>query len=286
MVLSGLQDQVSRIRTWLFPQRIYVQLEELAFTALVVDGDREVWLERVPLPEGLCLHGAPQAVEALGDLLGDLLVERGFAGARVKAVLPRDATAWRVVEWPEERWPDEPEVLVRQQQRELGLPWSLQDADVFLQPLCIHPPRSLLVAVQRDLLEDWIEVFNQAGVALDSLEARSICLLRAVKPRLGMGVQVLLELDRFQCRLLALQQGQPLGDWDLPAATDIEQLAYAVKKWSTHYVPTGGIVTAIDDEMKAMLPKLEKWMSCSLTWSSHGMDVLPLWGLVQAEIKS
>jgi hypothetical protein len=239
----------------------------------------------VPLPEGLCVNGAPQVVAALGDLFGDLLVERGFAGARVKAVLPRAATVWRVVEWPDGQWPDEPEVLVRQQQLELDLPWSLQDEDVFLEPLCTQPPRSLLVAVQRDLVEDWIEVFNQAGVAFDGLEALPICLWRAVRPQLGEGVQMLLELDHHQCRLLAFEQDQPLGDWELPAAVDLEALADAVQKWSTRYAPSGGIVTAADGEMKALLPELERWACCPLTWSSRRMDVLPLWGLAVAEIQ-
>ena len=58
------------------------------------------------------MNGQPTAVEALGDLIGDLLIERGFPGARVKAVLPRAATAWRVIAWPDARWPDQPEVEV------------------------------------------------------------------------------------------------------------------------------------------------------------------------------
>ncbi len=285
MVLAGVQDRLAPLQSWLFPRRVYMQLEDQAMTALVVDGDREVWHEQVALPEGLCVHGAPQLVEALGDFFGDLLVERGFAGARVKAVLPREATVWRVVEWPEAQWPDDPEVLVRAQQSELDLPWSLQNADVFLEPLSSQPPRSLLVAVQRDLLEDWIEVFNQAGVALDGLEALPICLWRAVRSQLGEGVQMVLELDRHHCRLLAFDQDQPLGDWELPAAGDLEPLADALQNWSTRYAPSGGIVAAADGEMEALLPELERWACCSLKWSSRGMDVLPLWGLAAAEIQ-
>ena len=74
-------------------------LEDSAIALLVRDGERIDWLEQVPLPEGLCRHGEPLLVEALGDLIGDLLVERGFAAARVRAVLPREAAAWRVLEW-------------------------------------------------------------------------------------------------------------------------------------------------------------------------------------------
>jgi Tfp pilus assembly PilM family ATPase len=171
---------------------VYLQLEDQALTAVVLEGERVAWQERVPLPEGLCESGQPRAIEALGDLLGDLLVERGYAGARLKAVLPRAATAWRVIEWPDSSWPEHPELVVRQQQQELNLPWSLQDADLLLEPLMGAQPRSLLVAVQRSVLEAWIEVCNQAGVALDAVEALPMCLWRAVRPMLqqGDGVQL------------------------------------------------------------------------------------------------
>ena len=52
MVLSGLQDQLAPLKSWLFPRRVYLQLEDQAFTAMVLDGERVAWLERVPLPEG------------------------------------------------------------------------------------------------------------------------------------------------------------------------------------------------------------------------------------------
>jgi type IV pilus assembly protein PilM len=140
VVLSGLQDRLAPLRTWLFPRRVYLQLEDQAISAMALEGERIAWQERVPLPAGLCVNGEPLMVEALGDLLGDLLVERGYAGAHVKAVLPRAATAWRLIEWPEAAWPEQPELLVRQQQDELGLPWSLQDADVLLDPLLAELP--------------------------------------------------------------------------------------------------------------------------------------------------
>ena len=213
MVLSGLQDQLAPLKSWLFPRRVYLQLEDQALTTMVLDGERVAWQERVPLPEGLCEAGEPRAIEALGDLLGDLLVERGYAGARVKAVLPRAATAWRVIEWPDASWPDHPELVVRQQQQGLDLPWSLQDADLLFEPLMGAQPRSLLVAVQRSLLEAWIEVCNQAGVALDGVEALPICLWRAVRPQLQAdeGVQVLLQREPRQSSPLALDRGPALG---------------------------------------------------------------------------
>jgi len=283
VVLSGLQDQLAPLKRWLFPQRVYLQLEDQAFTAMVLEGERVAWLERVRLPEGLCVNGLPSEVEALGDLLGDLLVERGYASARVKAVLPRAATAWRVIEWPEARWPDQPELVVRQQQDQLELPWSLQDADLRLEPLIGAPPRSLLVAVQRGLLEAWIEVFSQAGVALDGMEPLPICLWRAAEPKLGEGVQVLLQLEQEQSWLLALDQGEPLGEWPLPALTEPEALIPALNTFQRRFHPRAALVSGEEQAVEAVLPELESALGCSVAWLEPRGEGPALWGLIAGD---
>lgn len=278
MVLSGLQDQLAPLKSWFFPRRVYLQLEDQALTTMVLDGERVAWQERVPLPEGLCESGEPRAVEALGDLLGDLLVERGYAGARVKAVLPRAATVWRVIEWPEASWPEHPELVVRQRQDLLDLPWSLQDADLWVEPLTGAQPRSLLVAVQRSLLEAWIEVCNQAGVALDGVEALPICLWRAARPQLqaDVGLQVLLQLEPDQSWLLALDQGQPLGEWSMPPASDPEDLSLALARWRQRYSPSAAIVLGGD-------PTSAEALGCPVSGFARVDGVPALWGLVAAE---
>jgi hypothetical protein len=283
VVLSGLQDQLAPLKSWLFPRRVYLQLEDQAFTAMVLDGERVAWLERVPLPEGLCVNGQPTAVEALGDLVGDLLIERGFPGARVKAVLPRAATAWRVIAWPDARWPDQPEVVVRQQQDQLDLPWSLQDADLRLEPLIGAPPRSLLVAVQRGLLEAWIEVFSQAGVALDGMEPLPICLWRAAEPQLGEGVQVLLQLEQEQSWLLALDQGEPLGEWPLPAATEQEALIPALNTFQRRFHPRAALVSGEEQAVDAVLSELEGALRCSVAWLEPRDQAPALRGLMAGD---
>jgi hypothetical protein len=63
VVLAGVQDRLAPLQSWLFPRRVYLQLEEQALVAMVLEGDRLVWHERVPLPEGVCENGAPVAGE-------------------------------------------------------------------------------------------------------------------------------------------------------------------------------------------------------------------------------
>ena len=98
VVLSGVQDRLAPLQAWLFPQRVYLELQDTAITAMALHGRQLVWLERVPLPAGTCVAGHPMAPDALGDLLGDWLLERGFGGARVRAVLPSQATAVRLLQ--------------------------------------------------------------------------------------------------------------------------------------------------------------------------------------------
>ena len=265
MVLSGLQDRLAPLQSWLFPRRVEVLLEDSAIALLARDGERIDWLEQVPLPEGLCRHGEPLLVEALGDLIGDLLVERGFAAARVRAVLPREAAAWRVLEWPDGRWPEQPELLVRQQQDELALPRGLQDADLQLDPLPGEPARSLLVAAPRSLLEGWIAVFSQAGVALDALEPWSIGLWRIASAAASPGLQVLLQLEHGQSWLLALEHGQPLGEWPLPPVAEREALVAALTHWRQHWQPTGGVVIAAEAMAPELLSRYGDALGCQLS---------------------
>ena len=299
MVLSGVQDRLAPLQAWLFPQRVYLQLEDQAITVLVLAGHEIRWQERVPLPEGLCVNGEPTAVEALGDLIGDLLVERGFPGARVKAVLPRAATAWRVIEWPEGRWPEQPELVVRQRQEELRLPWRLdgaiEGADLQLEPLPTEPPRSLLVAVRRPLLEAWIAVCNQAGVALDAVEALPICLWRAVAPGPEPWALVL-HLGAEQSWLLALDQGQPLGEWPLPGAADVTALAAALDRWhrgaelSAANNVSMPICTVAERDGLGVAEELVAQLGSLLPWQFRGPglpvppDLMVLWGLAAAEL--
>lgn len=281
MVLAGVRDRLAPLQSWLFPRRVYLQLEDQALEAMVLEAERLVWHERVPLPQGVCENGAPVAVEALGDLLGDWLIERGYPGAHVKAVLPRAATAWRVIEWPDGQWPEAPELVVRQQQAELDLPWSLQDADLWLEPLLGDPPRSLLVAVQRELLEAWIGVCSQAGIALDGLEALPICLWRAVKPQLEDGVQVVLQLDDQQSWLLALEQGQPLGEWPFPPPG--ERLEAPLRSWAQRYSPGAGVLLGSESMVHTWRPPLTAWLGCPVTPFEARQATAALWGLAAGE---
>jgi len=137
--------------------------------------------------------------------------------------------------------------------------------------------------VQRGLLEAWIEVFNQAGVALDGMEPLPICLWRAAEPQLGEGVQVLLQLEEEQSWLLALEEGEPLGEWSLPAASNAEQLKQQLALWAKHYNPALTVVLGDEDPNKPLLPHLGQWLGCDQVAVASQEAPAALWGLVRGD---
>ena len=224
MVLSGVQDRLAPWQAWLFPRRVYLEIQDQALTGLALEGDAIGWCETLPLPEGTITAGSPQQPEALGDLIGDWLIERGWAGARVRAVLPWQATAWRRLRWPVSA-PAQP--LADALPSDLGpqaLGGGLEQLD-----LCLEPgegvDEALLLAARADLLEAWIAVFAQAGLCLDGLEAAGVCCLRAAA---ASPARVLLCAEAEQCWLVLLGGGWPRWQWRLPGPSQPADLIEAL----------------------------------------------------------
>ena len=122
MVLAGVQERLGPLQAWLFPQRVYLELQDQAITAMVLDGQRLTWLDQLALPPGLCVGGRPQNGSALADRLGDWLVEQGYAGARIWAVLPGAASELRLLEG------SAPGPLMPKALEALRLPWPAETA--------------------------------------------------------------------------------------------------------------------------------------------------------------
>lgn len=228
-MLSGVHDQLQPLRAWLFPRRVLLQLEDQAITAMVLEDATVTWMERVPLPIGLCDGGVPRRPDALGDLIGDLLVERGFGGAGVAAVLAPAAAQVRLVHWAGKALPADPELLLLRHQRSLrlGAPWY--DLDLHRLDFSGDSPTSLVVSVRSALLESWIEVFSLAALRLDRIEASQICLSRALRSLLrdaagAPGLIFLLEQERWGARLLVLEAGLPVFERPLGLAQDPARL--------------------------------------------------------------
>lgn len=312
-VLSGVQERLAPLKAWLFPSRVLLQLDDWAITALALDGKRVLWCERVPLPPGLCDQGEPIHRDSLGDLLGDLLVERGFAGARVEAVLPATACQCRLVRWPEGCWPEAPQRLLARHEATLQLRGALSSLDLQLMPLALAQPTSLALAVSSQLLERWIAVFSQAGLSLVRMEAAQLCLCRALgswpsAPGRG-SVIALLQMDALACSLLIVEQGVPCYERNLPGleqGADLEQALQRTLQFWRQQRPGGdaplllchGSAVPERERLNALAAALELTVQvldplaegCLQAAPPHegppwppGSALLSLWGLLAAE---
>ena len=229
MVLSGVQERLAPLlepwTSWLFPRRVHLEVQDSALTALALDGRDLAWSETLPLPAGVLEGGHPQAIEALGDLLGDWLIERGYAGARLRAVLPWRASVWRLLRWP----PSAPgcplaELLPAELGPELcGAP--LDQLDLNVHSLA-GGEQALLYGARVDLLEAWMAVFDQAGLELDGLEAAGLCSVRAAATAQA---RWLLCAEPDQCWLVLLRDGAPRWQWPLPGPGQPTAVAQALE---------------------------------------------------------
>jgi Tfp pilus assembly PilM family ATPase len=245
LVLAGVQEQLQPLTARLFPRRVWLALEDDAVTVLTTRGHGEPvqlgLLRRVPLPRGACSAGDPLQVMALGDLIGDLLVELGLVGAEVLAVLPAAACSWRVVEWPFDDWPESADEALRQIDPPLGLPYDLSQAYVGLMPLegagqqASGHCSSLLVTVPRQRVLSWIEVFDIAGVELERLEAPQVCELRALASLLEGGdpglLEALLVVDERGGRLTLLRRGVPEYERQWTGAMAEDEVERCIAYW-------------------------------------------------------
>lgn len=65
MVLAGVQERLAPLQAWLFPRRVLLELSDQAITAMALRHGQVVWLERIPLPEGLCQGASPSSPRPL-----------------------------------------------------------------------------------------------------------------------------------------------------------------------------------------------------------------------------
>jgi hypothetical protein len=250
--LSGLNQEFRSLSRQLMAPRVLIELHDrsLRFRALGRQASETI---TVPLPDGVCRQGEPRQVEALGDLIGDLLLDQGLAGARVSAALPLRACRWKLIQWPLEAVPDDPCDALRLIDPDLDLTCSLAEAYLDLRVLPGSPPRSLVVAAPRRVVDGWAEVFAVAGVQLERLEPAQVSEWHQVLELLAQEPaggdpdtdHWLLELQVDHCRLWLLGDGLPRADWHLPANRNSHgldpQLAAELERrrrfWNQHRQP-------------------------------------------------
>ncbi len=222
MVLAGIEAQWRPLRALLFQQVLLLDLSDpqiLLGQSLKGGKPRgEAW--EAPVPARTCRAGVPVALDALGDFIGDLLLEHSSPDAALVVALPWEAASWRVVEWPDGGQPEDATDELRERHADLGWPFNLEDASLDVQPLANAPGCSLAVGMSLDALESWIEVFAIAGGTLRHLIPAQVCQQLAIREHLEASADrelvALLQCDSQACHLLVWRAGVPEFQRSLP----------------------------------------------------------------------
>lgn len=221
MVLAAIEGQWRPLRALLFPKVLLLDLSDpqvLMAQALKGGKPGEAWT--APLPARTCRNGVPVALDALGDFIGDLLLEHSSPDAALVVALPWEAAVWRVVEWADGLQPEDAADELRERHPDLGWPFNLEEASLAVQPLENAPGCSLVVGMSLDALESWIEVFAIAGGTLRHLIPAQVCQQLAIAERLEASADnelvALLHTDSEACRLVVWRAGVPEFQRRLP----------------------------------------------------------------------
>jgi hypothetical protein len=232
LVLAGIQAQWRPLRAVLFPQVVLLDLSDpqLLVGQAFKGGKPRGPIWSAPVPAGTCQSGLPVALDALGDFIGDLLLEHTSPDAGLVVALPRQLGHWRVLDWPEGSTLEDPAKALRERRVNLGWPFSLDEAVLDVQPLAAAPGRSLVVGISHDALNSWIEVFAIAGGSLRHLIPAQACLHRALQQELASSppgaLLALLQGCSTANHLLVWRDGVPEFQRTLPA--DQESLVSAL----------------------------------------------------------
>lgn len=220
-----IQERLRQLRHQLFPQRLRLQIDDHGLSAQLLTRGKPPLPPpvQVPLPAGICRQGIPQNGSALGDFIGDWLLELGLVACQVEAVLPGAVCQWRVVTWPFDDQPDDPLQALRQLQVDLGESLKLEHSCLGWQPLPPGPgaqARTLLVAAPKPVVQAWQEVFAVAGVNLQCLIPAQVQQWRSLQPLWGDDSSTehwFIALGDQRSRLWLVVDGVPVADWPLPA---------------------------------------------------------------------
>jgi Tfp pilus assembly PilM family ATPase len=224
LVLAGLQEKWRPLRAQLFPKLVMIDLaEHLVIGQSVKRGQPLEPIWSAPIPARTCRDGVPQLKDAVGDFLGDLLLEYGGMEAQLVVSLPRQASHWRVVDWLPGQQRGYSVDDLRALNPDLAWPFSLDAAYLDVHSLPGRPASSLVIAAERSVVDAWVDVFAIVGATLQHLLPSQVCLMWGLRDVLadtpaGTLVALLQPLDE-QTSLTLWNQGVPEFERLLPGPT-------------------------------------------------------------------
>jgi type IV pilus assembly protein PilM len=171
---------------------IELATERINIVELRKKGDRLklVSLATIPVPDDVIQDGQIIDSPTLAELVQSTLADNNIKIKRVATAIPAREAVTRIISVPAELNPEE---LREYMNAEAGLylPFSREEADLDYQKLGlfvdedgIEKMQVLLVATRKEIIDTYLDTFEQAGLQVDVLEVSSFAVIRTLKQQL------------------------------------------------------------------------------------------------------
>ena len=234
MVLDQLADRLQRARRWLTATTVAMEVSDQGVVVLRMVSPGKGHAPQITdctvaaLPEGFITAGVPQAPQALGHFIGDLLEEGDIPVRDVVLDLPSICCQARLLRLPDGIPAAALPRLVRQLGADGGFPLALQQSQI--ATLSFSPQAGtglqpvLVICCQRSTVAAWIQTMAAAGLTLRRLGWAQTTLLQALQglqPLFGeLELVGLLDLQPQASWLTLVLDGVPYAITSLPGLPD------------------------------------------------------------------
>jgi type IV pilus assembly protein PilM len=193
-------------------------------------GPKLIACASIPLPEGVYEDGRVLDPEGIADVIREGLAEHKIKAKQVVSAAPLGEAVIRLIRLPAELDEIELRDMVLNQEAALYLPFAREEADVDFQRLGtdidedgIERVEVLLVATRKEVTEDYLNIFQLAGLDLKVLEVSSFALIRTLREQLlqfltGEAV-ALVNLDVDGTEISIVMDGVPQFNRKVPMGT-------------------------------------------------------------------
>jgi type IV pilus assembly protein PilM len=187
-------------------------------------------LTTFPVPEGIIIDGQINDSPRMAELIQQAMAQSKIKASRVATCIPgRDAIV-RVIPVPAELDNKELREMVLNHEAALYLPYPREEADGDYQKLGyfvdedgIEKVQVLLVATRKEVTDNYINTFAEAGLAVDVLEINSFALIRTIRDQLRLfGPQeaaVLVDIEFDSTEIAIIINGVPQFSRTVPIGT-------------------------------------------------------------------
>ncbi len=153
---------------------------------------RLVHYETVEMPEGAMIEGRIVDPPTVGAALMGLLNEHKISASAVATAVPVREAIVRLIRLPADLPADELRRVVLEQEAELYIPYPRDQADVDFQPLGldlgpdgVERTEVLLVAIPKEVVDNYLEVLQAANLQVRVVELSSFSLIRTIRDQLA-----------------------------------------------------------------------------------------------------